>query len=61
VLGELHDDPIGWNFAGETTVDKILRAGYYWPTLFRDAHAYAKKCKTCQVSSVMEKREAIPV
>jgi hypothetical protein len=40
---------------------KILRDGYYWPTLFRDAHAYARKCKSCQVSIGREKRAAIPL
>jgi hypothetical protein len=61
VLRELHDDPTGGNFVGETMTHKILRAGYYWPTLFRDAHAYARKCKTCQVSVGREKRETIPL
>jgi hypothetical protein len=58
---ELHDDPIGGNFVGETMTHKILRVGYYWPTLFRDAHAYARKCKYFQVSSEREKRLAIPL
>jgi hypothetical protein len=56
VLRELHDGPTGGNFVGETTAHKILRVGYYWPTLFRDAHAYARKCKSCQVSIGRENR-----
>jgi hypothetical protein len=47
VLRELHDGPTGGHFVGETTTYKILRVGYYWPTLFMDAHAYARKCKSC--------------
>jgi hypothetical protein len=35
VLRELHDGPTGGHFAGETTSHKILREGYYWPTLFK--------------------------
>ena len=31
---ELHFGPAGGHFGGETTAHKILRAGYYWPTLF---------------------------
>jgi hypothetical protein len=61
VLRELHDDPTGGHFAGETTTNKILRVGYYWPTLFRDAHVYAEKCITYQVSVGREKRAAIPL
>jgi hypothetical protein len=25
-----------------------LQAGYYWPTLFKDAHVYYKSCDVCQ-------------
>ena len=42
-LKELHFGPIGGHFGGETTVHKILRVGYYSPTLFRDSYAYVRK------------------
>jgi hypothetical protein len=61
VLTELHDGPAGGHFAGNTTAHKILRADYYWPTLFKDAHTYARNCKTCQMSVGKEKRAAIPL
>jgi hypothetical protein len=61
VLRELHDGPAGGHFAGNTTSHKILRADYYWPTLFRDAHTYARNCKTCQMSVGREKREVVPL
>jgi hypothetical protein len=38
VMREVHDGIAGGHFAGNTTTHKILRACYYWPTLFRDAH-----------------------
>ena len=41
ILTELHDGPAGGHFSGETTAHKVLREGYYWPTLFKDAHAHA--------------------
>ena len=44
---ELHDGPAGGHFLGDTTAHKIIRVGYYWPTLFKDAHAYVQKCDTC--------------
>ena len=50
VVKELHDGLIGGNYSGDTTAHKILRVGYYWPTLFKDAHAYVRKCDTCQRS-----------
>ena len=47
---ELHDFPTGGHLSGDTTAHKILRVGYYWPTLFKDAHAYVRKCDVCQRS-----------
>jgi hypothetical protein len=61
VLKELHDGPACGNFTGNTTAHKILRVGYYWPTLFRDAHTYARNYKTCQISTGREKRAVVPI
>jgi hypothetical protein len=61
VLKELHDGPVGGHSVGNTTTHKILRADYYWPTLFRDAHTYARNCETCQISAGREKREVVPL
>jgi hypothetical protein len=61
VLTELHDGPTRGHFAGNTTTHKILRANYYWPTLFKDAHTHTRNCKTCQLSVGKEKRAAIPL
>ena len=38
VVKELHDGPAGGHFFEDTTTHKIPRAGYYWLTLFKDAH-----------------------
>jgi hypothetical protein len=50
VLSELHDGPAGGHYGGDTTAQKILREGYYWPSLFKYAHAYARKFQQCQTS-----------
>ena len=46
VVKELHDGPAGGHFSGDTMAHNILRAGYYWSTLFKDAHTYVRKCYT---------------
>ena len=43
VMLELHDGPAGGHFKLNTTTHKILHAGYYSPTLFKDAHDYVRK------------------
>ena len=48
VMIDLHDGPTGGNFYGYTIAHKILKAGYYWPTLSKDAHAHVRKCDVYQ-------------
>ena len=48
ILEACHDSACGGYFSGRLTSQKILRAGYYWPTLFANATAHAKKCDACQ-------------
>ena len=61
VMKELHDGPDGGKFLGDTTAHKILRAGYYWLNLFKYAHAYVRKCETCQRSSERQEKAAGPL
>ena len=55
---ELHDGPSRGHFSGDTTTHNILRAGYYWSTLFKDAHAHVRKCDTFQRSSGRQAKAA---
>jgi transposase InsO family protein len=48
ILKGCHDDCCGGHFAGFVTAHKALQSGYWWPTLFKDAALYAKKCDPCQ-------------
>eukprot|EP00253_Pinus_taeda_P013068 PITA_13068 len=61
VLQELHDGPARGHFGADTTAHKIIHAGYYWPTLFRDAHEYVRKCRNCQTSSGRQRKPAFPL
>ena len=29
-------------------MEKILTAGYYWPTMFKETFDYCKRCEVCQ-------------
>ena len=40
---------------------KVLKTGYYWPTLFKDAYAYARRCQIFQVNAGRERRLAFPL
>eukprot|EP00253_Pinus_taeda_P019263 PITA_19263 len=61
VLQELHDGHAGGNYAGDDTTQKILRAGYYWPTLFKDSHSYVRKCQICQTTAGRQRKPSMPL
>ena len=48
VLEACHSSPVGGHHSGIRTAHKILQCGYYWPTLYQDAHGFAKACDKCQ-------------
>ncbi len=47
-MRELHEGPSGSHFAIEIMQKKILDAGYWWPTLYKDVNDYCKSCDACQ-------------
>lgn len=61
VLYELHDGPSGRHFGRDTTADKILRAGYYWPKVFKYAHVYAHKCLIFQTCASRQRKPTNPL
>ncbi|XP_074362102.1 uncharacterized protein LOC141702305 [Apium graveolens] len=48
VLREVHEGECGNHTAGRNLSLKVLRMGYYWPTLRQDAIDFVKKCDACQ-------------
>ncbi|XP_019266998.1 PREDICTED: uncharacterized protein LOC109244370 [Nicotiana attenuata] len=44
VLYDFHASPYGGHHEGYKTVAKVLQSRFFWPTLFKDAHAFVKKC-----------------
>eukprot|EP00253_Pinus_taeda_P023419 PITA_23419 len=61
VLQELHDGPAGGHYAGDATAHKILHAGYYWPTLFKNSHSYVRKCQICQTTAARQRKPSMPL
>ena len=42
IVNECHASPYGGHFSGERTAHKILKSGFYWPTIFRDCTEWVK-------------------
>ena len=48
VMKEVHKGICGNHSGARSLVHKLIRAGYYWPTMLKDAQAYVKACDKCQ-------------
>ena len=48
MLREVHEGTCGNHLGARSLIHKVIRAGYYWPTVQVDAKAYVKACDKCQ-------------
>jgi hypothetical protein len=48
ILSFCYDHACGGHFNSTKTTMKILQSGFYWPSIFRDAHAYYSTSERCQ-------------
>ena len=48
VLREVHEGVCGNHIGARALAGKVLRQGYYWPTMLRDTIELVRKCKVCQ-------------
>ena len=48
VMREIHEGICGNHSGSRSLVHKIIRAGYYSPTILKDAQAYVRACDKCQ-------------
>ena len=48
IMREVHEGIYGNHSGARLLVHKLIRAGYYWPTMLKDAQAYVKACDKCQ-------------
>jgi len=61
ILWHCHNSPYGGHYSGLRTATKVLQSGFYWTSLFKDAHEHAKSCDTCQRSGGIGKRDEMPL
>ncbi|XP_052113192.1 uncharacterized protein LOC127744804 [Arachis duranensis] len=48
VLREVHEGCCGHHIGGKALARKLIRAGYYWPSMMADSKEFVKKCMKCQ-------------
>nr|GFA13584.1 reverse transcriptase domain-containing protein [Tanacetum cinerariifolium] len=60
-LGSLSSDNTPWGHHGANlTAKKVFDAGFFWPSIYRDAHDMIKTCDTCQRQGKISQRDEMP-
>jgi Integrase zinc binding domain len=60
VLFHCHSSPYGGHSATDKTAAKILQAGFFWPSLFKDVRNFVKACDKCQRMRNILRRNEMP-
>eukprot|EP00253_Pinus_taeda_P006548 PITA_06548 len=61
VMEDCHQGYCGGHLFWKLIANKILRAGYYWPTLFVDVYKMVKCCHKCQIFEGKWKLQRLPL
>ena len=61
ILHHCHTLPCGGHFGGQRTAAKVLQSGFYWPTLFKDAHKFVFTCEKCQRMGNISRKDEPPM
>jgi hypothetical protein len=66
LLHEIHGSSvsvihIGGHFSAKATAFKIIRNGYYWPSIFQDSYKFTRSCDKCQKFVGKERLSAMPL
>ncbi|KAJ9566726.1 hypothetical protein OSB04_002692 [Centaurea solstitialis] len=60
ILDNCHKGPTGGHFGANLTARKVIESGFYWPMIFKDAHALIKSCDACQRAGNITKKDEMP-
>nr|GFA12943.1 reverse transcriptase domain-containing protein [Tanacetum cinerariifolium] len=48
ILEACHNGPTGGHHGANLTAKKVFDSGFFWPTIYNDAHELVKNCDSCQ-------------
>jgi ribonuclease HI len=61
IVAEFHSGLCGGHHFWRATAHKILRAGYYWPTMFTDVCKRVRACIKCQKFAGKQQLKSLPL
>nr|GEY55674.1 reverse transcriptase domain-containing protein [Tanacetum cinerariifolium] len=50
----------GGHHGANLTAKKVFDVGFFWPTIYKDAHEFVKNCDSCQRQEKISQRDEIP-
>ncbi|GJU45568.1 reverse transcriptase domain-containing protein [Tanacetum coccineum] len=60
ILTACHNGPIGGHHGANYTAKKVFDSGFYWPTIYRDAHDLVTRCDACQRQGKISQKDEMP-
>ncbi|GKA86578.1 reverse transcriptase domain-containing protein, partial [Tanacetum coccineum] len=60
ILKACHNGPTGGHNGPNYTAKKVFDSGFYWPTIYRDAHDLVKSCDSCQRHGKISQKDEMP-
>ncbi|GJR79993.1 reverse transcriptase domain-containing protein [Tanacetum coccineum] len=60
ILTACHNGPTGGHHGANYTAKKVFDSGFYWPTIYRDAHDLVTWCDACQRQGKISKKDEMP-
>ncbi|GJS95068.1 reverse transcriptase domain-containing protein [Tanacetum coccineum] len=60
ILKACHNGPTGGHNDANYTAKKIFDSGFYWPTIYKDAHDFVTRCDICQRQGKISQRDEMP-
>nr|GEW22094.1 DNA-directed DNA polymerase [Tanacetum cinerariifolium] len=60
ILKACHNRPTGGHHGPNYTAKKVFDSGFYWPTIYCDAHDFVKSCDSCQRQGKISQRDEMP-
>lgn len=61
IIDQFHAGIYGGHYASKATTYKVLRAGFYWPTLFAQVGENVRGCTQCQMFVGKQKLALLPL
>ncbi|GJS78967.1 reverse transcriptase domain-containing protein [Tanacetum coccineum] len=60
ILTVCHSGPTEGHYSANYTAEKVFDSGFYWPTIYRDAHDLVIRCDTCQCQGKISQHDEMP-